>query len=281
MPKTSYPSKVLLFGEYAVMCGGQGLAVPYPAYSAKWIKEDGEKENKKHLQNFLQYLLQNGFSNRLDLQRFADDLKNGFTIISDIPVGYGLGSSGAVVAAVYDRYALPGSYVNDLSQLKTFLGSMEDFFHRKSSGLDPLICLIGTAVQLKENGVIHELASSAISGNIPFTLTDTGINRSTETFVQIFNQKMQDDEFRNAITHKYLPMVADCIRFYLRDKADQFYHALSALAEFQFIYFDFAIPHPFKAVWQASLEGGQAIYKLCGAGGGGCMLRFERPGGIF
>lgn len=280
MPKTSYPSKVLLFGEYAVMCGGQGLAVPYTAYSAKWIKEDDEIENKKHLQNFLQYLLQKGFSDRLDLQKFNDDLRNGFTIVSDIPVGYGLGSSGAVVAAVYDKYALPGIDANDLTQLKTFLGSMEDFFHKKSSGLDPLICLLGAAVQLKENGLIKELESSAISGMIPFTLTDTGINRSTETFVQIFNQKMLDDEFRDIITHKYLPIVADCIRFYLRNNADQFYQALITLSELQFIYFDFAIPQTFKAVWQESQHVGQAIYKLCGAGGGGCMLRFERPAGI-
>ena len=63
---------------------------------------------------------------------------------SSIPQGYGVGSSGALVAAIYDEYAsdkitvLENLTRDKLLQLKTIFSEMESFFHGKSSGLDPL-----------------------------------------------------------------------------------------------------------------------------------------------
>ena len=63
---------------------------------------------------------------------------------SSIPQGYGVGSSGALVAAVYDKYAfgkitvLENLTKEKLLHLKAVFSLMESFFHGKSSGLDPL-----------------------------------------------------------------------------------------------------------------------------------------------
>ena len=53
---------------------------------------------------------------------------------SSIPQGYGVGSSGALVAAIYDQYALNKITVlenltkDKLVQLKTVFAAMESFF---------------------------------------------------------------------------------------------------------------------------------------------------------
>ena len=63
---------------------------------------------------------------------------------SSIPQGYGVGSSGALVAAIYDKYATDKITVLEnltrekLLKLKIIFSKMESFFHGKSSGLDPL-----------------------------------------------------------------------------------------------------------------------------------------------
>ena len=62
---------------------------------------------------------------------------------SSIPQGYGIGSSGALVASIYDQYALDKITVLEnltkekLQHLKTVFAAMESFFHGKSSGLRP------------------------------------------------------------------------------------------------------------------------------------------------
>ena len=63
---------------------------------------------------------------------------------SSIPQGYGVGSSGALVASIYDQYAadkitiLENLTRDKLLNLKAIFSLMESFFHGKSSGLDPL-----------------------------------------------------------------------------------------------------------------------------------------------
>ena len=71
-------------------------------------------------------------------------MKDGLYFDSSIPQGYGVGSSGALVAAIYDKYAsdkitvLENLTRDKLLKLKSIFSMMESFFHGKSSGLDPL-----------------------------------------------------------------------------------------------------------------------------------------------
>ena len=76
-----------------------------------------------------------------DLKR---DIDQNLHFDSSIPQGYGVGSSGALVAAIYDHYAddkitvLENLTREKLLRLKSIFSKMESFFHGKSSGLDPL-----------------------------------------------------------------------------------------------------------------------------------------------
>ena len=79
-----------------------------------------------------------------DLNTLQNDVNNGMYFDSSIPQGYGVGSSGALVASIYDKYAddkitvLENLTRDKLLKLKEIFSFMESFFHGKSSGLDPL-----------------------------------------------------------------------------------------------------------------------------------------------
>ncbi len=79
-----------------------------------------------------------------NLEVLKTDVERGMYFDSSIPQGYGVGSSGALVAAIYDKYAdnkitvLENLTREKLLQLKNIFSQMESFFHGKSSGLDPL-----------------------------------------------------------------------------------------------------------------------------------------------
>src|SRR5690554_6545452 len=145
-------SKVLLFGEYGIIKDSKGLAIPYNFYNGALkiddnLSEIAQKSNQS-LKNFATYLAQLSFNEpelvQFDLDSLNQDVAAGMYFDSSIPQGYGVGSSGALVAAVYDKYAknkitvLENLNRNKLLVLKKIFGRMESFFHGTSSGLDPL-----------------------------------------------------------------------------------------------------------------------------------------------
>src|SRR5690606_5222108 len=105
------------------------------------------RRSNGRLQAFAEYLKElqaQGESASFDMKALERDIAAGMYFDSSIPQGYGIGSSGALVAAIYDRYAqdkitvLENLTRDKLLRLKEIFGKMESFFHGKSSGLDPL-----------------------------------------------------------------------------------------------------------------------------------------------
>src|SRR5690625_1944760 len=106
-------SKILLFGEYGIIKDSKGLSIPYNFYNGALklgdeLSEEHRQSNAS-LKRFATYLeeLQ---SERLaqvsfDLAAMRQDVSDGMYFDSSIPQGYGIGSSGALVAAIYDKYA--------------------------------------------------------------------------------------------------------------------------------------------------------------------------------
>ena len=145
-------SKILLFGEYGIIKDSKGLSIPYNFYKGALIIPQQQTpetlQSNKHLKAFCAYLGQieeEGQSlTRFNLSQMHDDLAQGMYFDSSIPQGYGVGSSGALVAAIYDRYAIDKITILEnltrekLLTLKSAFAQMESFFHGKSSGLDPL-----------------------------------------------------------------------------------------------------------------------------------------------
>ncbi len=96
----------------------------------------------------------------LDLQKFRTDLDKGMHFDSSIPQGFGVGSSGAIVAAIYDNYskdkiASDANMSNEkFIELKKIFGILESYYHGKSSGLDPLICYLNLPVLIKSKSEV-------------------------------------------------------------------------------------------------------------------------------
>ena len=104
-------AKILLFGEYGLIKDSKGLSIPYNFYKGALKHSQNHsalsKESNTILQDYLQYLKTIDTNLvRFKLDQMALDISDGMYFDSSIPRGYGVGSSGALVAAIYDRYAL-------------------------------------------------------------------------------------------------------------------------------------------------------------------------------
>ena len=117
--------------------------------------------NKKILE-FIEYLKINGKNLSLDWLKINKDINDNLFFKSNIPQGYGLGSSGAlVVAAFYNRYAKKKISLqqkltkNKLQKLKNIFSKMESHFHGESSGIDPLNCYLGLPILIKSQKEIQ------------------------------------------------------------------------------------------------------------------------------
>ena len=151
-------SKILLFGEYGIIEDSKGLSIPYNFFNgALKIAENPNLESEKSnniLADFCSYLKQFDELD-LDLISFEKHITKGLYFDSSIPKGYGVGSSGALVAAIYDKYSnnkitvLENLTREKLLVLKSIFSKMESFFHGKSSGLDPLNSYLSIPILIK------------------------------------------------------------------------------------------------------------------------------------
>jgi mevalonate kinase len=194
---------------------------------------------------------------------------------SNIPTGYGAGSSGAIVAAIFDRFqAADVNWPNELPTLKKALAQMESFFHGTSSGTDPLICYLQKTVLLGGASSVEIVAPNDALAEIPHTifLLDTGIQRQATPFIQYFLGKTQDDNFAALVREELLPSVNAAIRAFLIGDSQAVFDETASIGEFQFLFLEEMVPEAFRQIWQLGLDGNLFKLKVCGAGGGGFLL---------
>ncbi|HMU04243.1 MAG TPA: hypothetical protein PJ990_11490, partial [Saprospiraceae bacterium] len=245
------------------------LAMPFSGFAGSWDFNDTSDVNVEGLHRLATFLRNDAdLSNLYDIKRFMYDIENGLKFVSDIPTGYGLGSSGALIAAFYDRYC--NTPTKDLVQLKSILGATESAFHGASSGLDPLVSYLNKGILIDESGVI-ELIDLDIN-DYGYFLIDTGISRQTEHYVDIFRQKLrQSDDFTDAVrllSEENKIAINACIT---NDK-NVLWHATNKISKLQFDHFEEMIPPQFMDLWTHGLQSEAYTLKLCGAGGGGMIL---------
>ena len=262
--RSVYPAKVLLLGEHTVLRGGRGLAVPYPACHLQWATGTDPDDR---LQDFAAYLRRAAFP--IDHARFQEALAAGWYLRGNIPTGYGLGSSGAVCAAVYDRFGTEGE-TPELRELRHLLAGMEGFFHGSSSGTDPLVAYRQEPILLEEAGGVAALALPANWADGWFLL-DTGITRQAGPLIERFLAAHDADP--DAIRTGWQEPADEAIAALVGGWHDELYAAVTRVSDFQMERFPDFIPPDYREVW----DGGEAYrLKICGAGGGGMLLGLAR-----
>jgi len=285
-----YPSKILIFGEYTILLNSHALAIPYDRYGGEWAFMDNQTDNapeEAHQSNLnLKQLLadiksgekyQNaGFS--LDVKALEKDLENGLYYKSLIPQGIGLGSSGALVAAVFDRYVKFGTGDSEIHNLKNYLASLESLYHLNSSGIDPLVSYLKSPVLITGKEKIEKL-NFPVNYSIKkygLFLVNSQYSRNTGPLVNYFKHKCNTDlKYLDKINKNYIPVNNECVQEFISNNHPEiFFSKIKVLTNLQLDLFKEMIPENLASEMKYGQETSLFYLKLCGSGGGGYYLGF-------
>ncbi|WGD33605.1 mevalonate kinase [Olleya sp. YS] len=280
-------SKILLFGEYGIIKDSKGLSIPYNFYNGalKMDKNPSEEaqQSNKSLQRFAEYLSK--IDEQLvvfDIDALQNDVAAGMYFDSSIPQGYGVGSSGALVAAIYDKYAqdkitvLENLTREKLLTLKTVFAEMESFFHGKSSGLDPLNSYLSLPILInsQENIEATGIPTQSSNGQGAVFLLDSGIIGETAPMVSIFMENMKQEGFRKMLKNQFIKHTDACVDDFLKGDIKSLFKNTKQLSKVVLNHFKPMIPAQFHELWKKGIETNDYYLKLCGSGGGGYILGF-------
>ncbi|MEH6405750.1 MAG: mevalonate kinase [Leeuwenhoekiella sp.] len=283
-------SKILLFGEYGIIKDSKGLSIPYNFYNGalkveEKLSETAKKSNES-LKRFAVYLdnlqIENPDLVSFDIQSLNSDIERGMYFDSTIPQGYGVGSSGALVASIYDKYAFDKITVLEnltrekLLILKKIFGEMESFFHGKSSGLDPLNSYLSLPILINSKDDIEPagIPSQSLNGKGAVFLLDSGIVGETAPMVNIFMENMKQEGFRKMLKNQFVKHTDACVDDFLKGDIKSLFGNVKQLSKTVLRHFKPMIPIKFHELWQKGLESNDYYLKLCGSGGGGYILGF-------
>ncbi len=283
-------SKILLFGEYGIIKDSKGLSIPYNFFNGALKTDDTTSEiavkSNKSLVSFASYLEQLSANEpnlvTFDIDRLTEDVGNGMYFDSSIPQGYGVGSSGALVAAIYDKYAddkitvLENLTREKLLALKLIFGRMESFFHGKSSGLDPLNSYLSLPILINSQDNIESanIPSQNTQGKGAVFLLDSGATGETAPMVQLFMEQMKNEGFRNMLKNQFIKHTDACVEDFVNGNVKSLFGNLKQLSNVVLDNFKPMIPAKFHELWKQGIDTNDYYLKLCGSGGGGYILGF-------
>ena len=288
MTNPLFYAKILLFGEYGIIEDSQGLTLPYSFYKGTMklsdLDSEFEKKSNVSLQKYSEYLknLELPENFRLNISAFQKDIKKGLFFDSNIPQGYGVGSSGALVAAIFERYSVnklvpENISKDDLKNLKKVFGEMESYFHGKSSGIDPLICYMNLPILIENKENVDKVSIPAShEGKGAIFLIDSGMTGETGPMVQIFFEKMKTEGFRKTLKEEFIRYNNACIDAFLKKEMNPLFKNLKNLSVWAYEHFKPMIPQNIYNAWKKGLDTNAYYLKLCGSGGGGYILGFTK-----
>lgn len=291
--KDVFYAKVMLFGEYSVICDSMGLTMPYTHFTGelsfigdeKYTDCDFALQSNKMLKEFAPYVGDLQESGELlcdfNLEQFRKDLRKGLYFESSIPQGYGVGSSGALVAALYTHYCkepINGDRKissTEILKLKKIFAQLESFFHGTSSGIDPLNCYISfpLLIRNKEDIEIVGIPRNKHGQGAIFVL-NTGRAGKTSPLVKYFVDRCDNQRFMKQVKEEMIPLNDACINNLIDGDTPAFFDNLKDLSRFQLENLDPMIPSDYRELWENGLRTDDYYLKLCGSGGGGFILGF-------
>ena len=280
-------SKILLFGEYGIIKDSKGLSIPYSFYNGALKTDKNPSEtaiaSNASLQRYVGYLENiNPELVVFDVASLKKHVKAGMYFDSSIPQGYGVGSSGALVAAIYDKYAqdkitvLENLTREKLLKLKTIFSEMESFFHGKSSGLDPLNSYLSIPILInsKDNIEATGIPAQQNDGKGAVFLLDSGIIGETAPMVSLFMESMKQEGFRSMLKNQFIKHTDACVDDFLKGDVKSLFKNTKSLSKVVLSHFKPMIPQQFHELWKKGIDTNEYYLKLCGSGGGGYILGF-------
>ena len=286
MTNPLFYAKILLFGEYGIIEDSQGLTLPYSFYKGTLKfsdnQSDFEKKSNESLQKYSDYLttLELPKDFKIDVEAFKKDIEKGLFFDSNIPQGYGVGSSGALVAAIFEKYSFKKYNPSTISKtqlkdLKKVFGELESFFHGKSSGIDPLICYMNLPILIENRESVDKVSiPKEEAGKGAIFLIDSGSIGETGPMVQIFFEKLKNEGFRKTLKEEFIKYNNACIDTFLNKEMTPFFKNLKNLSKWAYVHFKPMIPNNLYNAWKKGLDTNAYYLKLCGSGGGGYILGF-------
>lgn len=281
-------SKILLFGEYGIIKNSKGLSIPYNFYKGGLklgnLDSDTIKKSNKSLSLFRDFLKKIDSSIiTFDFNKMNNELIEGLYFDSTIPQGYGVGSSGALVAAFYDRYTenkitvLENLTRHKIITLKNIFSKMESYFHGKSSGLDPLNSYLSLPILIHSKNQIETTGiplQSSIGKGAVFLL-DSGKSSETAPMVDIFFKSMENKNYSKIIREDFIKITDSCVEDFLSGDFKSLFLDIKKLSKVVLENFKPMIPKNFHQLWAKGIESNDYYLKLCGSGGGGYILGFS------
>ncbi|MEO1437348.1 MAG: hypothetical protein AAFV80_17530 [Bacteroidota bacterium] len=273
-----FPAKLLLFGEHALLCGARALAIPFDRFGGQWALAEESTEavlrSQTALRQFANYIRESDVSDKYDWQVFLKDVEEGWFFDSDIPQGYGLGSSGALVAAFYDRYAIEKVDKYSPIELRKALRFLESYYHGSSSGIDPLVSYLGLPIIVHPDQQMespHMRSDTSIFDH--FFLLDSNLPRETGPLVNWFLKSMESKAYQDSFHGELKPAIEIAIEGIKWEKPNRLYTAFQIISEWQISgKMEPMVPEVIAEIWQSE----HYQLKLCGAGGGGYFLGLAR-----
>ena len=287
-----YYGKILLFGEYGIIQDSMGLSIPYTDFNGKLLFQQEPNESttssNNQLKSFYKHLkkldVDNSLPCHLDLENFNSDLDSGLYFDSSIPQGFGIGSSGAIVAAIYDKYCEKNKVQSadnisneDILRLKLIFGELESYYHGTSSGLDPLICYLNLPVLIKSKNNLGTVGiPNSNNGKGAVFLLNTGKTGNTQPLVQHFLERCKEEGFRNMLRNKFKKYNDASIEAFLKNEGKSLLKNVKSLSKVLYENFQPMIPKLYRKLWKEGIDSNAYYLKLCGSGGGGYMLGFTK-----
>ncbi|WP_204344001.1 mevalonate kinase [Psychroserpens algicola] len=282
-------SKILLFGEYGIIKDSKGLSIPYNFYKGALKTDENPSQeairSNESLQRFVAYLKDiDAELVTFDIETLTQHVNAGMYFDSSIPQGYGVGSSGALVAAIYDKYAFDKITVLEnltrekLLKLKAIFSEMESFFHGKSSGLDPLNSYLSIPILINSKDHIEAtgIPAQQTDGKGAVFLLDSGIIGETAPMVRIFMENMKQEGFRSMLKDQFIKHTDACVDDFLKGDVKSLFKNTKQLSKVVLNHFKPMIPKQFHELWKKGIETNEYYLKLCGSGGGGYILGFTQ-----
>jgi mevalonate kinase len=287
MNSSSFFAKILLFGEYGIIKNSKGISIPFNNYSGSLKIDKSSNENiklsNKQIKSFYDFLKLKFDKDEFNFKTFKSDIDDGLYFKSSIPLGYGVGSSGALVAAIYDKYFLKKIKrekkidTENIIVLKNIFSKMESFFHGESSGLDPVNSYLSSPILIKSKNDIEttSIPKQKENGNKGFFLLDSGVSSNTRILVNKFLESIKNNEFEQLFQNEFVEFTNSCVDDFLNSNFNSLEKNIKKLSEFTYYNLKNMIPNHIESTWKEGLKSKDYFLKLCGSGGGGYIIGFS------